>query len=175
MRDGPGLLIQCLGYGFMCSLMMRVWLITQLILEAQLDDRLALSYSRCPLSLLETNLHLPVGGRYSWCPLMAVLTSPPWHGTFWTWLLHEWEETITLSEWTYQICLGSSRVSAVPRECRDTLTWGFGEMLNKRKFFLIHRFYCKVKWSRLIQPLYSSRNLGSLVAQRAYIDQLLGK
>ena len=77
MRDGPGLLIQCLEYGCMCSLMMRVRLVTQLILEAELDDRLALSYSRRPSSLLEAKLHLPVGGRYSWCPLMAVLTSPP--------------------------------------------------------------------------------------------------
>lgn len=81
----------------------------------------------------------------------------------------------TLSEQTYQICLGSSQVSAIPRECQNTLTWGFREMPNKSKFLLIHRFYCKGQLRLWIQPLYSSCNLGSLVVQHTCIEERLGK
>ena len=80
----------------------------------------------------------------------------------------------TLSEQTYLICFGSSLVSAVPRVCQNTLTWGFRERPNKSKF-LIHRFYCRGQVRLWIQPLCSSCNLGSLVVQHTYIKELPGK
>lgn len=82
MRDEIGLHIQCLKKGFICSLTMRVRLITQLILEvlprapeAQLTASPGLLFYRlCLLSLLDANPHL-LGGTES-SGILSQLSSP---------------------------------------------------------------------------------------------------
>lgn len=91
VRDERGLLMWCLKNGFLCPLMIRVGLITLAHARAPSPDsktQLAAGQGCCPWPLLKAT-PLPGGGRYFWwCPFAVILTSPPWHWTVWTWLLH---------------------------------------------------------------------------------------